>query len=82
LLRKAVHNWIDKLTKDVRKSQMMPDKFALLRLTEATVQQVEELIQTERRIPIYSVTTAIRCFHGLAYSMIHDHLKFRKVCAR
>jgi hypothetical protein len=29
---------------------------------------------------IDSVTTALRCSHGLAYSIMHDHLKFRKMC--
>jgi hypothetical protein len=29
-----------------------------------------------------SVATAIECSHGLAYSIMHDCLKFQKVCAR
>jgi hypothetical protein len=36
-------------------------------MTEATVQQVEVLVQADRRITIDSV---------LAYSIMHDHLKF------
>jgi hypothetical protein len=28
------------------------------------------------------VATAIGCSHGLAYSIMHDYLKFQKVCAR
>jgi hypothetical protein len=31
---------------------------------------------------IDSVATALGCSHGLAYSIMHDLLKFRKVCAR
>jgi hypothetical protein len=46
------------------------------------VQQAEELIRADRRITIDSVATALRCSDGLAYSIIHDLLKFRKVCAR
>jgi hypothetical protein len=49
--------------------------------TEATVQRVEELIRADRRITIDSVATALGCFHGLAYSTMHGHLKFQKVCA-
>jgi hypothetical protein len=45
------------------------------------VQQVEELIRADR-ITIYSVATALGCSHGLAYRIMHDRLKFRKVCAR
>jgi hypothetical protein len=48
--------------------------------TEATMQGVEELIQADRRIMIDSATTALVCSHGSAYSIMHDHLKFRKVC--
>jgi hypothetical protein len=50
--------------------------------TEATVQQVEELIQADRRIMIDSVATVLGCAHGLAYSIIIEHAKFWKVCAR
>jgi hypothetical protein len=49
--------------------------------TEATVLQgVEELIQADRRIMIDSVATALACSHGLAYSIMHDCLKFWEVC--
>jgi hypothetical protein len=43
--------------------------------TEATVQQVEELIQADKR-----VTTVLGCSHSSAYSIMHDRLKFWKVC--
>jgi hypothetical protein len=46
------------------------------------MQWVEELIRADRRITIDSVATALRCSHGLAYSVMHDRLKFWKVCAR
>jgi hypothetical protein len=48
-------------------------------VTEATVQQVEELIRVDRRIMIQSVATALGFSHDLAYSIMHDHLKFWKV---
>jgi hypothetical protein len=50
--------------------------------TEATVQRAEALIRADRRITIDSVATALGCFHGLAYGIMHDRLTFRKVCAR
>jgi hypothetical protein len=34
LSRKAVHNWVENSLKDVRKSQMIPDQIALLRLRQ------------------------------------------------
>jgi hypothetical protein len=43
----------------------------------ATVQQVEESTWADRRITIDSVTTVLGCSHVLAYSIMHDHLKFR-----
>jgi hypothetical protein len=48
--------------------------------TEATAQRVEELIQADRRTTVDSVTTVLGCSHGLAYNMMHDCLKFQKVC--
>jgi hypothetical protein len=39
-------------------------------------------MQPDRRTTIGSEVTARGCSHGLAYSIIHDRLKFRKVCAR
>jgi hypothetical protein len=42
---------------------------------------MEELIRADRRTTIGSVATALGCSHGLAYSIMHDRLKFRKVSA-
>jgi hypothetical protein len=67
--------------KDVRKSDDAWPGSPLEIATEATVQQVEQLIKADRRITIDSVTTALGCSSGLAYSIMHGHLKFRKVCA-
>jgi hypothetical protein len=44
------------------------------------VQRVEELIWADSRM-IDSVATALGCSHGLAYSIVDDHLKFWKVCS-
>jgi hypothetical protein len=40
--------------------------------TEATVQRMEELTRTDRKIIMDSVATALGCFHGLAYSVMLD----------
>jgi hypothetical protein len=42
---------------------------------------VEELILADRRILIDSATTALGCSHDLAWIIVQDRLKFRKVCA-
>jgi hypothetical protein len=42
---------------------------------------VEELIQANT-ITIDRVITALGCSRGLAYSIMQNHLKFRKVCTR
>jgi hypothetical protein len=47
--------------------------------TEATVQLAEELIRSHWKIKIGSIATALECCHGLAYSIMHYRLKFRKV---
>jgi ribosomal protein S25 len=70
----VVHNWVEKYSQGRSK---VTDEI----VTEATVQQVEELIRDDRRITINSVATALGCSNGLAYSIMHDLLKFQKLCA-
>jgi transposase len=75
---KAVHNWVEKFSQERSKEtndarQVHPVQIA----TEATVQWVEELIRADRRITICIVATALGCSHGLAYGIMHDHLKSR-----
>jgi transposase len=80
---KGVHKWVEKfsqgpskVTYDARPSRPIQT------VTEATVQQVEQLIRANRRITIDDVATALRCSHGLVYSIMHDRVKFRQVCAQ
>jgi hypothetical protein len=83
LSRKAVHNWAEKFCR--RRSKVGVDArpgCPVETATEATVQRVEELIRPDRRITIHSAATALGCSHGLTYSIMHDRLNFRKVCAR
>jgi hypothetical protein len=74
---KAVHNWVEKFSHGCLKVPGHPVEI----VTEATVQLVEELIRADRRLTTDSVATALCCSHGLAYSIMHDRLKFWKVCA-
>jgi hypothetical protein len=83
LLRKAIHNWVERFSQghlivadDVRPG--CPVEIVI----EATVQRVEQLICGDRRIMIDSVATALGCSHGLAYSIMNDHLKSRKMCTQ
>jgi hypothetical protein len=82
LSSKAFHNWVEKYSQgrskvadDTRPGR--PVKIA----TEAAVQRVEKFIRTDRRITIDSEATALRSSHCIAYSIMHDRSKFRKVCA-
>jgi hypothetical protein len=80
LLHKAVHNWVKKFSQGRSKvtddaQQGCPVETAI----EATVLWMEEVIRAERRIMTDSVATALGCSHGLAYSIMHDRLKFWKV---
>jgi hypothetical protein len=53
LLRKAVHNWLEKFSQVLSKvADDAPSGRPLDIATEATVQRVEELIRAERRITI------------------------------
>jgi transposase len=78
LSRKAVQNWVEKFSQGRSKvaDDARPGRPVEI-VTEATVQRMEELMRSGRRIRIDSVATALGCSHGLAYSIIHDHLKYR-----
>jgi transposase len=78
--RKAVHNWAKKFSQ--RRSKVVNDALPgrpVEIAREATVQRVEELIRTDRRITIDGVANALGCSHGLVHSILHDRLKLRKV---
>jgi hypothetical protein len=81
LSRKAVHIWVEKFSQGRSKvaDDALPGR-PVENATEATVQRVEELIRADRRLKTGSVATALGCSHGLAYSIMHGHLKYRKVC--
>jgi hypothetical protein len=83
LLRKAVHNWVEKFSQGRSKvaddaQPGCPVEIAI----EVTAQRLEQLSRADRRLTTDSVATALGYSHGLAYSTMHGHLKFRKVCAR
>jgi hypothetical protein len=62
---------------------MMSDQVALLRLRQKQLcSGWKKFIRADRRITIDNVATALGCSHGLAYSIMHDRLKFLTVCAR
>jgi hypothetical protein len=71
----VVHTWADKFSQGRLK---VPDDARPGR----PVQRMQELIRADRRITVDSVATALRWSHGLVHSIMHDRLKFRKVCAR
>jgi hypothetical protein len=83
LSHKAAHNSVEKFSQG--RSEITDDAQPVCPVeieTESTVQRVGMLIRADRRIPIDSVATALRCSHGLAYRIMNYLLKFRKVCAR
>jgi transposase len=79
---KAAHNWVKKFPQGSPKVvyDAQPGRPVEI-ATETTVQQVEELIPAVKRITTDGVATALGCPHGLAYSIMQDDVKFRKVCA-
>jgi transposase len=70
---KVVHNWVKKFSQghlEVRDDARPVHHVEIV--TETTVQQVEELIQADRRITIDSVATALGCSQNKKLT-IHLH---------
>jgi hypothetical protein len=81
LLYKAAHNSVERFSQEHSKVKDGAQPGNPVEIaTKATVQWVEELIRADRRITTDSVATALVCSHGLAYSIMYDHVKFQKVC--
>jgi hypothetical protein len=78
---KQFTNWVKKSSQGCSKvtNDAQPGRPVEI-VTEATVKRVEELIQADRKIMIDSAATALGCSHGLTYSIMHEHLKFQKMC--
>jgi hypothetical protein len=47
-----------------------------------SVDRVNTLIQESRRITVSAVANVLDISYGSAYSIMHDELKYRKVCSR
>jgi transposase len=62
LSRKAFHNWVEKFSQERSKvaDDARPGRPVEI-ATEATVQQVKEMIRAGRKIATDSVATALRC---------------------
>ncbi|GFQ80529.1 uncharacterized protein TNCT_449351 [Trichonephila clavata] len=73
-----MYNWMKTFSQG--RSKIVDDQGGrpVLIVTKSTEQQVEEFIRADRRVTIDSISTAIRCSHGLAYSIMHDRLNFQK----
>jgi hypothetical protein len=79
---KAVHNLVEKFSRGYSKvagyeRRDHPVEIAM----EASVQWVENWIQADKRIT-RQCSNCTRVFPWLAYSIIHDGWKFRKVCTQ
>jgi hypothetical protein len=81
--RKTVHNLVEEFSQGCSKvTDDAQPGHPFESATEAAMQWVEQLIRADRRIMIDNVAIALGCSHGLPYSIMHDYLKFQKVCAR
>ena len=55
---------------------------AITAVTEDNVTAVENVIRENRRVTVKEVASLLDISVGSAHDIIHDELKFRKVCAR
>jgi hypothetical protein len=50
--------------------------------TETVKQQIEQRICDQRRVTIDEIAIEFNMSHSSAYNIVHDDLKYRKVCYR
>ena len=81
--QKTVFNWIQEFNKGSQsiRDQEHPGRPAEVS-TETTVQHVEWIIRNDQHVSIDGIAHAVGCSHGTVYIIMHEQLKFRKVCAQ
>ena len=51
-------------------------------ITSQKVQEIKELLDKDRRIPVREVSQRVDCSVGTVHTIIHDNLNMRRLCAR
>ena len=77
LSHKAVRNWVEKFNKG--RSHLEDDERAgrpVEIATDAAVNQVDDLIKSNRRLSLVELAAKIGCSKGLAFTIVHDRLQY------
>jgi histone-lysine N-methyltransferase SETMAR len=80
---KSVYDWWNKFPED--REQVANRQHAHVQptaVTDVNIRRVEELILESRRIAVPNIASKVRASAGSVETIIHEHLLFKKVCAR
>jgi len=78
-----VHEWVERFRNG---RQNVSDEHRSGRpvsvASETVKQQVEQRIRDYRRVTVDKIAALFNMSHGSAYSIVHNDLRYRKVCSR
>ena len=83
LLQRSVYDWIEKLKNG--RTNVTHDKGAWrpsTAITEDNIERARDVVLLDRRLTIDDVAHVLQISHGSAYELMHNKLRFHKVCAR
>ncbi|KAG9462962.1 hypothetical protein GDO78_022737 [Eleutherodactylus coqui] len=83
LSRRSVYEWIEKFKRG--RTSVRHEEGAGRPSTSTTddnIERVRELILLDRRVTVDYVANHLQISHGSAYTIIHDRLGFRNICAK
>ena len=81
--RTQVYEWTEKFKNGVTNVEDSPRSGPeFTAVTEDNIAAVENVIRENRRVTVKEVASLLDISVGSAHDIIHDELKFRKVCAR
>ena len=81
--RTQVYEWTENFKNGVNSVEDSPrPRQAFTAVTENNIAAVENVVWEKRRVAVKEVSSLLDISVGSAHHIIHDELKFRKVCAR
>jgi len=81
--RTQVYEWTEKFKNGVTRVEDSPRLGpAFMAVTEDKIAAVESVIRENRRVTVKEVASLLDISVGSAHHIIHDELRFQKVCAR
>ena len=80
--RTALHKWYSRYENGYESVMDEQRSRCPTSITSQKVQEIKELLDTDRRITVREASQRVGCSFGTVHTIIHDNLNMRRLCAR